>query len=91
MAAFSLSVRSLQTERVWTSTDSTPTFLAVSFSQPLSVSSLAAASPTFLPMSLPSKPTNGTGLPASSLMLSSVAIRTTPASLAALAIAGPMV
>ena len=48
--------------------------------QPLSVSSLAAASPTFLPMSLPSKPTNGTGLPSASLMLSSVAIRVTPAS-----------
>ena len=91
MAAFSLSVRSLQTESVCTSTESTPTFLAVSFSQPLSVNNLAAASPTFLPISLPSKPTNGTGLPSASLMLSSVAINTTPASLAALAIAGPMV
>ena len=91
MAAFSLSVRSLQTESVCTSTESTPTFLAASWSQPESVRSLAAASPTFLPMSLPSKPTKGTGLPASSLMLSSVAMSTTPASLAALAMAGPMV
>lgn len=34
-AALALSVRSLQTESVWTSTERTPTFLALSSSQPL--------------------------------------------------------
>jgi len=80
----------LHTESVWTSTDSTPTFLP-EVSHPAAVSSLAASSPTLFPMSVPLNPTKGTGLPEESLIASSVATSATLASAAALETAGPMV
>src|SRR5450759_192804 len=89
--AFSAVVRSLQTDRVCTSADRTPTFFAESFSQPAVATSVAASSPTLLPMSVPLKPTNGMAVPVLSLIASSVATSATFASAAAFATAGPMV
>src|SRR5665811_2605159 len=55
--AFSAVVRSLQTDRVCTSADRTPTFFAESFSQPAVATSVAASSPTLLSLIHISEPT----------------------------------